>query len=446
MQVNGQGWAEAIHPDDRESALDAWNFALAHGDEYCVDCRVRNGKTGEYRWFHCHALPQREAGGRIVQWFGTCTDIDRRKRAEQEFRLLLDKLPAAAYMCDPDGLITYFNTRAVELWGRSPKLDDHEDRYCGSFKLFAANGMPLRHDQCWMALTLRTNQGHNGREIQVERPNGERLIGLAFANPIQDESGRLVGAVNVVVDITDRKRSEEALRESEDRLQILSRRVVDVQEEERRRLARELHDEIGQVLTAIGMNLQVMRAAGGHAKEQRLEECLAIVNRAFLQVRNLALDLRPPMLDDLGLAAALRWLVDRQAQRDGLIAHIIVDSGEAELPFVLATACYRIVQEAMTNIARHAGAKQVWVELHQDDDEVELIVRDDGIGFAPEKSTRPAPLGTGLGLLGMQERVRLLGGRIDIKSTPGQGTAIRAYFPLTPSPSSGDPDRGVERT
>ena len=222
--------------------------------------------------------------------------------------------------------------------------------------------------------------------------------------------------------------------------------MVDVQEEERRRLARELHDEIGQVLTAIGMNLQVMRAAGGHAKEQRLEECLAIVNRAFLQVRNLALDLRPPMLDDLGLAAALRWLVDRQAQRDGLIAHIIVDSGEAELPFVLATACYRIVQEAMTNIARHAGAKQVWVELHQDDDEVELIVRDDGIGFAPEKSTRPAPLGTGLGLLGMQERVRLLGGRIDIKSTPGQGTAIRAYFPLTPSPSSGDPDRGVERT
>ncbi len=215
-----------------------------------------------------------------------------------------------------------------------------------------------------MALALRHNRGYNGREVQVERPDGSRLTVLAFANPIQDEAGTLVGAVNVVVDITDRKRAEMALRESEDRLQILSRRVVEVQEEERRRLARELHDEIGQVLTAIGMNLQAIMAAGGHAKEQRIEECLAIVDRAFLQVRDLALDLRPPMLDDLGLAAALRWLVDRQAQRDGLIAHILAEPGETELPLILATACYRVVQEAMTNIARHAGATQVWVELH----------------------------------------------------------------------------------
>ena len=287
---------------------------------------------------------------------------------------------------------------------------------------------------------LGTNQGHNGQEIQVERPNGQRLTGLAFANPIQDESGQLLGAVNVVVNITDRKRAEEALRESEDRLQILSRRVVDVQEEERRRLARELHDEIGQVLTAIGMNLQAIMAAGVQADPRRLEECLAIVDRAFLQVRDLALDLRPPMLDDLGLAAALRWLVDRQAQRDGLIVHIVAESKEPALPLELATACYRIAQEALTNVTRHAGARQVWVELQQGEDEVRLVVRDEGVGFDPEEARRPAR-GSGLGLLGMEERVRLLGGRIAIESAPGQGTAIRVRFPLTPSHDSGNPGR-----
>jgi two-component system, chemotaxis family, CheB/CheR fusion protein len=134
------------------------------------------------------------------------------RRGELEFRRLLEHLPAGAYTCDPEGLITSFNRRAVELWGRAPKLNDPEDRFCGSFKLFSAGGEPLRHDQCWMALALRENEGYNGREILVERPDGRRLTVLAFANPIRDESGQLLGAVNVLVDIAGRKQAEEAPR------------------------------------------------------------------------------------------------------------------------------------------------------------------------------------------------------------------------------------------
>jgi PAS domain S-box-containing protein len=129
-------------------------------------------------------------------------------RGESQFRRSLEKLPIAAYTCDPDGLITYFNPQAVQLWGRAPKLNDSEDRFCGSFKLFSANGLPVAHEQCWMALALQMKQGYNGHEIIIERPDGSRLVVLAYANPLQDASGKILGAVNLLVDITERKRAE----------------------------------------------------------------------------------------------------------------------------------------------------------------------------------------------------------------------------------------------
>ncbi len=130
---------------------------------------------------------------------------------ELQFRQLLEKLPAGAYTCDSGGLITYYNQQAVQLWGRAPRLSDPVDRFCGSFRLFSPDGSPIAHDQCWMALALKMDKEYNGREIVIERPDGRRLTALAHANPIHDESGELIGAVNVLVDISDRKRAEEQL-------------------------------------------------------------------------------------------------------------------------------------------------------------------------------------------------------------------------------------------
>lgn len=145
------------------------------------------------------------------------------EEGELHFRRLLEKLPAGAYTCDPEGLITYFNQHAVELWGRAPKLNDPVDRYCGSFKLFRPDGSPIAHDQCWMALALKMDKEYNRREIVIERPDGQRLTALAHANPIHDEpSGKLLGAVNVLVDITDRKRVEENLHRQEEVFRSLS--------------------------------------------------------------------------------------------------------------------------------------------------------------------------------------------------------------------------------
>src|SRR5713101_1760450 len=112
-------------------------------------------------------------------------------KSELEFRRLLDKLPAGAYTCDTAGLITYFNQQAVQIWGRAPKLNDPDDRFCGSFKLFSADGTPITHDQCWMALGLQQDKEFNCHEIVIERPDGHRRTVMAYANPIRDETGRL---------------------------------------------------------------------------------------------------------------------------------------------------------------------------------------------------------------------------------------------------------------
>lgn len=136
---------------------------------------------------------------------------------EVTYRRLLEKLPAGAYTCNADGLITYYNRHAVLLWGREPRLNEPIDRFCGSFRLYSSDGQPISHDECWMARALRTGEDYDGEEIVIERPDGSRITVLAHASPIRDDSGKLQGAVNVLVDITDRKHSEAVLRESEQR-------------------------------------------------------------------------------------------------------------------------------------------------------------------------------------------------------------------------------------
>lgn len=127
-----------------------------------------------------------------------------------EYFRLLDALPAAAYACDAEGLITHFNKRAADLWGREPKLNEPGERFCGSIRLFSPDGAPIEHDKCWMALAIKEDRSYDGLEVVIERPDGSRIFGVTHAHPLHDESGRLIGAVNVMVDVSDRKRGEEA--------------------------------------------------------------------------------------------------------------------------------------------------------------------------------------------------------------------------------------------
>jgi signal transduction histidine kinase len=233
--------------------------------------------------------------------------------------------------------------------------------------------------------------------------------------------------------VAERQRAETALGETKERLQSLSRRLLDTQETERRHIARELHDEIGQALTALKINLQALqRSPEPGTAATRLLDSINIVDRTLRQVRNLSLDLRPSMLDDFGLCAALRWYADQQAQRAGLQVQFVAPSLEGRLEPTLETACFRVAQEALTNIVRHARASSVRVELAEEAGSLHLMVRDDGAGFEPESIRRQLDGDASLGLLGMKERASLMGGRVELKSAPGQGTEVHGWFPITP--------------
>ena len=243
----------------------------------------------------------------------------------------------------------------------------------------------------------------------------------------RDEAVLMQLADHAALAIHDARHFVEA-RDAKERLQALSARLLDVQEAERRRIARELHDEVGQALTAIRINLQMLRQLPEAAA--RVNETLEVLDRVLQEVRRLSLDLRPSLLDDLGLVAALQWLVRVRAEGAGLVGAVVTDVPEAAVPAALATTCFRVVQEAVTNVIRHARAAHVWVELRRQDSGLEVAIRDDGVGFDVAAAHRRARAGSSLGLLSLAERVELAGGRSTIESAPGSGTTVRAWFPL----------------
>jgi signal transduction histidine kinase len=265
---------------------------------------------------------------------------------------------------------------------------------------------------------------------------------MAVRKRAQDDLRRALDELELRIQerTTELATANAALRAEQERLQILSRQLLHAQETERRRIARELHDEIGQVLTAVKINLQTLQRTAGPAAHASLQESIAIVDRAVQQVRNLSLDLRPSLLDDLGLVAALRWYVDRQSARAGYHGQVVADPPDLTVPPEVATTCFRVAQEALTNVVRHAKAKRVRVELGREDGELRLVVRDDGTGFEVAAANRRVARGASLGLLGMQERVQLVGGRLELKSAPGAGTEVRVHLPLTPP---ADDEKGV---
>jgi PAS domain S-box-containing protein len=266
-------------------------------------------------------------------------------------------------------------------------------------------------------------------DLPLETSAG-KSINVEFVSNVYQVNGSKVIQCNIR-NITERKQAEAKRKEYSRKLQVLSRRLVEAQETERRNIARELHDEIGQALTVMQLNLQSMLLSPGtEVVSPRLNETLEVVERVLEQVHDISLDLRPSILDDLGLEPALRWYTERQAALVELKVEFHADRLEQRLDPMVETECFRVAQEALTNVVRHAQAKTVTVELHKENGQLHLRVRDDGVGFDMAPVREQAVRGTSLGLLSMEERASLAGGGLEFKSIPGQGTEVHAWFPL----------------
>lgn len=244
--------------------------------------------------------------------------------------------------------------------------------------------------------------------------------------PILDDRDEVDLLLFCLNDVTERVRAELELKEAMRQLRGLSRQLVDIQEQERRRIARELHDEVGQSLTAIKLALERSLGEQTDSVDQRLKNALAMTHDLTHSVRRIAFDLRPPMLDDLGLLAALLWLFERSQAQAGLAVNFRHNGLAMRLPQDIETAVYRICQEALTNVIRHAGTDQAEVSLWLTEDAILLRIEDKGGGLDPAAMTG----GQGAGLLGMQERASMLGGVLTIDTGIGAGTSITAELPF----------------
>ena len=342
------------------------------------------------------------------------------RESEERYRELFENAKDAMYVHDLDGNYIRINRAAEELTGYN-----REEIVGHNFTEFIAHEHVKLVRQSFCPRLAKV--GETSYEVDVIAKDGRRVPVEVSSRAIY-ENGVLVGVQGTARDITERKSAQDAL-------QMFSRQLIEAQENERRRISRELHDQIGQILTAVKMNLYTvqqfckMSEAGSYVKDN-----IDAVDEALRLVRDLSVDLRPPVLDDLGLATALRWYVDRYLIRTGLNVEVVIDLPDPNERFSRdgETACFRIAQEALSNIARHAQATQVQVQLAKDENMLLLTVKDDGVGFDLDNLHKRAPRGATLGLVSMQERAHAAGGAIEIDSARSRGTEVRFTLPLEP--------------
>jgi two-component system sensor histidine kinase UhpB len=368
-----------------------------------------------------------DASGAVTGVGGVATDITERKRTEQALReqrtLLAEAQNLAGLGCwewdAASGRVTW-SDELYRIYGVE------RERFTPSYEGYLERVHPDDREQTrsTLARALMDERGFTFDE-RIVRPDGEVRYLRSRGDVVRDEKGRSLKMLGACLDITEQKNSEAALRAAADNLQALTRRLVEVEEAERRRIARELHDRVGQNLSALNINLDLALGAtpGASPLRQRIEDSVSLVDATLQSIENVMAELRPPLLDEFGLGAALGWYAEEFSRRTG-IAVVLRDGKDAaaDLRREAAVALFRIAQEALNNVAKHAGAKHVRVELACEAEEIVIRVADDGAGFDPAAAAR----GKRWGMKTMRERAEAAGGRFEVESAPGDGTIVRA--------------------
>ncbi|HSU14820.1 PAS domain S-box protein [Longimicrobium sp.] len=472
----GQGWLDAVHPDDRAYAGRQWREAVRAGTALDTEYRLRRADGG-WHWTNVRAAPLRRPDGSVARWVGMNIDVTARREAEAALReseerhrlIVAGARDYAILTFDPQGLVTSWSpgAEAVFGWAAAEALGQPIDI------TFTPEDRAARAPDAERALAARDGSAPDVRWHQ--RSDGSRVFIEGTTRALHGEDGGVRAFLKIGQDVTHRRRMDEALRELNETLErrvsertaelaraneelraaraeltitneVLStqitereqasqargelmRRLVGAEERERLRLSRELHDSVGQVVTALLLGLRALeRDAGGIPA--RLGDLERLGEQIAREIHHVAAALRPPALDRLGLRRALEAHLEEWAARYGIACdfHAVGIDGERFEPEI-ETTLFRAVQEGLTNVARHAGAGAVNLVLERRSGMVGVILEDDGRGFDVEAGIEAAAHARRMGLLGIRERVGMLGGTVEIESAPGSGTTLFVRLP-----------------
>ncbi|MBP0593448.1 PAS domain S-box protein [Paraburkholderia sp. LEh10] len=400
--------------------------AVTTGRAYYEGWHAR--KDGTRFWASVLVIAQRREQGDLAGFAAVTHDYSQRhlieaklRRSEQRLQAMIDSVEDyAIFMLSPTGEVASWNTGAQRIKGYS--AGEIIGRH---FSVFyppeaRAAGLPER------MLETASTQGRSEAEGWRIRSDGSRFWADAIITPIRDEKGALRGFTKVTRDLTEHKRLEQLEHVGE-----LAAATERAREEEKKRIARELHDDLGQRLTALKMTAVILQqeVEAGHYNPETAAQARGLVAQTddtMSAVRRISSALRPTMLDDLGLLPAVEWLADEFSRRYGIKVNTRLSAGELEFSDTAATAIFRIVQEALTNVARHACATEVVVTIELENNECEVRIDDNGLGAAPASCDKPVSFG----LLGIRERVRQLNGFAWLGNKPDGGFRVQCRFPI----------------
>jgi len=415
-----------VHPDDKET----WTQHVLHRTENLkittIEFRIIR-KDGEIRWIEHSCLPVygkdgiwfgRRASNRDIGRRASNRDITDRKRAEaalqaseQTLRAVFNTIPESILVIDGSGKILHANETVIQRLGVGSS-----NQFIGAnvFDILPPDTADERRQK--VAELLQTRQPAYFEDSRL----GKQMFNSIY--PILDTNGEVEKIAIYALDITDRKLAEEQMHR-------LASQLITIQEDERLNIARDLHDEIGQAMAVLGFNLNALLAEDPPEQtslQERIQDCIQILDTTTEHLRQIAYQLRPPALDTLPLSQSLQGLCLSFNRQTQLKINFSAEEKIPSLPDTFALSFYRLAQEGLTNVVKHAKASSVWVSLDYDQGLVSLQVEDDGQGFNPQ-ITPP-----GIGLQGLRERFLMLRGSLDIESTPGKGTRLDGYLPWQP--------------
>ncbi len=428
-ELLGRRAAELVHPDDQFRVWQAHLAAMRDPltAQRGVEFRFRH-KDGTWRFLEAlgSAIQYRSGGPRVEL---TLRDVTDRRRAEaalrdseERLRLALEAGKLGIWDWDILSNKVTWSERVYELHGLTP------EGFAGRAEDILSVVHPDDVDRVGEAIRRALEEGADyGIEFRVVHPNtGETRWVSTNGQVFFGDGGAPIRMLGATLDTTERREGEEALRASYQQLRHLARRLDEVREVELTRVSREIHDELGHALTALRLDLGWMVPKLRRNREpvqQKAVEMLAMVDDTIDTVRRIAARLRPPVLDDLGLAAALESFLERFARQTDI--QVEMQAGTDDVPSTARRALYRIVQEALTNVARHSLARKVRVVLESRPELILLEVADDGVGIPAGMLDNPGSLG----LVGMRERAMALGAEFQVEGGPGRGTTIRVKLP-----------------